>query len=66
MFIGMRPMKNEKKKHIGIIIHIDARMAYTNDLSLIACKYSLVRIWFRWFFFIEWNNSDFHAENEMK
>lgn len=66
MFIGMRPMKNEKKKHIGIIIHIDARMAYTNDLSLIACKYSLVRIWFRWFSFFEWNNSDFHAENEMK
>lgn len=29
-----------KKNHIGIIIHIDARMAYTNDLSLIACKYS--------------------------
>lgn len=55
-----------KKNHIGIIIHIDARMAYTNDLSLIACKYSLVRIWFHWFFFFDWNNSDFHAKNEMK
>lgn len=65
MFIGMRPMKNEKKQ-THRYYYTYARMAYTNDLSLIACKYSLVRIWFRWFFFIEWNNSDFHAENEMK